>query len=158
MFCIKVIEQRHLITNILKQLNGVKISDICPRNQAFFIMLRFSSRYKFARNYGFSNFSPTRRTITLLEKRQATRMNILGLPSTRIFNLAKNINNGALNLTWQVLNSPWGTEQGDSRKIRDKYFGIRGFSKNIWVLQDFCFQILLFMSQFIELFNFFWSI
>ncbi len=35
----------------------------------FLIMLRFSSRYKLARNYGFSNFSPTRQTIPLLEKR-----------------------------------------------------------------------------------------
>ena len=68
-FCIKAIAQRQLIVNILIQLKGVKISDICPRNLAFFIMLLFSSRYKLARNYGFSNFSPTRQTITLLEKR-----------------------------------------------------------------------------------------
>lgn len=27
---------KHLITNILIQINGVKINDICPRNRAFF--------------------------------------------------------------------------------------------------------------------------
>lgn len=50
----------HLITNILIQNKGVKIDDICSRNRAFFIMLRFSSRYKLVRTYGFSSFSPTR--------------------------------------------------------------------------------------------------
>ena len=34
----------HLITNVLIQLKGVKISDICPRNRAFFNFWRFASR------------------------------------------------------------------------------------------------------------------
>lgn len=43
----------HLITNILIQTKGFKMNDICPRNRAFFIMLRFDSRYKLVRTYGF---------------------------------------------------------------------------------------------------------
>ena len=46
---IKAIAQRHLITNILIQSNGVKINDICTRNRAFFNILHFSSRYKLVR-------------------------------------------------------------------------------------------------------------
>ena len=51
----------HLITNVLIQLKGVKISDICPRNRAFFNFWRFASRWKLVRTEEFLKISSTRK-------------------------------------------------------------------------------------------------
>ena len=59
--CIKSVVCRHFITNILIQSKGVKMNDICPRNWAFFIMFRFSSRYKLVRTDEFLKFGSTRK-------------------------------------------------------------------------------------------------
>ena len=58
----------HLITNVLIQLKGVKISDICPRNRAFFNFWRFASRWKLVRTEEFliERWKPIRKKMPLI--------------------------------------------------------------------------------------------
>ena len=51
----------HLITNVLIQLKGLKMNDICPRNRAFFNFWRFASRWKLVRTEEFLKISSTRK-------------------------------------------------------------------------------------------------